>query len=299
MFISFDQAINPEAVLKTISVTGGGKKLPIRLATQEEIDRDGSISYYAKQAQPNRWLAFRAINSDGSTDNALPPATSIGVTVETGNPSAEGPLTTLKPQGYGFNTYSPLKFAGGYCGWRENKNCSPFENWYLEFNNTLDSANFKKEMLKIEPAVDGLNIYPSGNHIYISGYKKGRTTYKVTVDGAIKDIYGQSLGEPATANIKVGSAEQNLYAQGGFMAVIDPTSKPTFSIYSTNHSTVKVRLYDVEPQDWRQFQDYVRHMNYDDGKRPPIPGRLCRTRSCRSRINRTRWSRRGSISQMR
>ena len=58
------------------------------------------------------------------------------------------------------------------------------------------------------------------------------------------------------------------------MTVLDPTAKPTFSIYSTNHSAVKVRLYAVEPQDWRQFQDYVRHMNYDDGKRPAIPGRL-------------------------
>ncbi|NJM53134.1 MAG: Ig-like domain-containing protein, partial [Blastocatellia bacterium] len=40
MFISFDQEINPEAVIKTIKVTGGGKVLPIRLATQEEIDKD-------------------------------------------------------------------------------------------------------------------------------------------------------------------------------------------------------------------------------------------------------------------
>lgn len=274
MFISFDQEINPEAVIKTISVTGHGKRLPIRLATQEEIDRDGSISYYSKQAQPKRWLAFRAINSDGSTENALPSASSIGVTVGVGTPSAEGPLTTQKAQSYSFNTYSPLKFTAGYCGWRDNRNCSPFEVWYIEFNNSLDSASFKKEMVKVEPAVEGLTIYPSGNYIYITGYKKGRTTYKVTVDGALKDIYGQTLGTPATATIRVGSAEQSLYAQGGFMTVLDPTAKPTYSIYSTNHSAVKVRMYDVEPQDWRKFQEYVRYMNYDDGKRPVIPGRL-------------------------
>lgn len=274
MFISFDQEINPEAVIKTISVTGGGKKLPIRLATQDEVDKDGSISYYAKQAQPKRWLAFRAINSDGLADNALPSASAITVTVEKGTASAEGPLTTVKPQAYSFNTYSPLKFAGGYCGWRQNPNCSPFESWYLEFNNSLDAASFKKEMLKIEPAVEGLTIYPSGNYVYITGYKKGRTTYKVTLDAGLKDIYGQTLGTPSVANIRVGSAEQNLYAQGGFMAVLDPTAKPTFSIYSTNHSNVKVRMYDVEPQDWHKFQDYVRHINYDDGKRPAIPGRL-------------------------
>ena len=82
MFISFDQAINPQEVIKTISVTAGGRKLPIRLATQEEIEKDSGVSYYAKQAQPARWLAFRALNSDGLTENALPAASAITVTVE-------------------------------------------------------------------------------------------------------------------------------------------------------------------------------------------------------------------------
>ncbi len=274
MFVSFDQEINPEAVLRTISVTGGGKKLLIRLATQEEVDRDGSISYQSKQAQPKRWLAFRAINSDGLTENALPSAATISVTVDIGTPSAEGPLTTVKSQSFSFQTYSPMKFNGGWCGWRDNKNCSPFETWYMEFNNSIDASKFAKEMVKVEPAVEGLNIYPSGNYIYLQGYKKGRTSYKVTVDGTLSDIYGQSLGQSVSATIKVGSADQNLYAQGGYMAVLDPNAAPSFSIYSTNYSSVKVRLYDVGPEHWAQFQEYVRRMNFDDGKRPTIPGRL-------------------------
>ncbi len=274
MFVSFDQAIDPDAVLKTITVTGQGKRLPIRLATQEEIDKDGSISYYAKQAQPNRWLAFRAINSDGLTENALPAASGITVSIDKGTPSAEGPLTTTAAQAFSFQTYSPLSFNGGWCSYRENKNGSPFETWYLEFNNSIDAAKFTKEMITIEPAVEGLSIYPSGNYVYIQGYEKGRTTYKVTIDGAISDIFGQSLGKTVTTSIKVGSAEQNLYAQGGFMTVIDPSAKPTFSIYSTNLNNVKVRLYAVEPENWRQFQQYVARINYDDGQRPAIPGRL-------------------------
>ncbi len=273
MFLSFDQEINPEAVLKTLVVTGQGKRLPIRLATQEEIDKDGSISYYSKQAQPRRWVAFRAINSDGLTDNALPPATSISVTVDKGTPSAEGPLTTIAAQNFSFQTYSPLSFSGGWCSYRENRNCSPFDTWYMEFNNSIDAAKFAKEMVKIEPAVEGLKVYPSGNYVYIEGYKKGRTTYKVTIDGSISDTFGQTLGKPAVATIKVGSAATNLYAQGGYMTVLDPNSKPTFSIFSTNMDSVKVRMYVVQPQDWTQYQDYIRHMNYDDGKRPAMPGR--------------------------
>jgi alpha-2-macroglobulin len=275
MFLSFDQAINPAEILKTLKVSGGGKVLPIRFATQAEIDADSSISYYAKQSQPNRWLAFRAITNEGLTENALPGASAISVVVEKGTASAEGPLKTTEAQSFGFQTYSAFKFNAGYCGWRENKNCSPFESWNMEFNNSIDAATFTKEMVKIEPAVEGLNIFPSGNYITISGYKKGSTTYKITVDGALKDNYGQTLGKPAVATIRVGKAEQNLYAQGGNMVVLDPTAKTSFSVYSTNHSSAKVRLYAVQPTDWKQFQEYYRRINYDDSNtKPKIPGRL-------------------------
>ncbi len=274
MFVSFDQEIDPATVLQTINVTGQNKRLAIRLATQAEIDADGSISYYSKQAQPKRWLAFRAVNSDGLPENALPSASTISVTVDKGTRSAEGPLTTTKAQSFNFQTYSPLKFNGGWCNYRESKTCSPFDNWYLEFNNAIEASKFTKEMLRIEPPVEGLNIYPSGSGVYVQGYKKGKTTYKVTVDGSISDVFGQSLGQSATATIRVGSAPTNLYSQGGFMTVLDPTAKPTYSIYSTNLLNVKVKMYSVEPKDWKAFQEYVRHINYDDGKRPAIPGKL-------------------------
>lgn len=274
MYMSFDQAISPEAVLRSITVTGAGKRLQTRLATQEEINADGSISYYAKQAQPGRWLVFRAVTNEGLTEDALPPAASIVVTAEKGTPSAEGPLTTEKAQSFSFQTYSPLKFVGGWCGYRQNKECSPFEQWYLEFNNQIEASKFAKEMIKVEPAIEGLNIYPSGNYVYLQGYKKGRTTYKITIDGSISDIFGQDLGKDATATIRVGSAPASLYAQGGFMTVLDPNAKASFSIYSTNHNSAKVRMYSVEPKDWRQFQEYIRRINYDDGRRPAIPGRL-------------------------
>ena len=38
MFISFDQDIDPAAVLKTTTVSTGGRRIQTRLATQEEID---------------------------------------------------------------------------------------------------------------------------------------------------------------------------------------------------------------------------------------------------------------------
>ncbi|MGI8641621.1 MAG: Ig-like domain-containing protein, partial [Pyrinomonadaceae bacterium] len=274
MFISFDQAINPQAVLETITVTGAGRKLSIRLATQEEIEKDANISYYTKQAQPNRWLVFRAVNSDGSTENALPADSTISVTVEKGTPSAEGPLTTIKAQSFNFKTYGAMKFVGGWCNYQNSKICSPFDMWFMQFSNPIEATSFTKEMVKIEPPIEGLNIYPSGNHIYLQGIKKGRTTYKVTVDNSLKDTFGQTLGNPAAATFKVGSAEANLYSQGGSFIVLDPMAKPAYSVYSTNQQTVKVKIYAVTPQNWEAFRLYMRNQYVDEQKRPKIPGRL-------------------------
>ena len=40
MFVELDQRIDPAAVLKTIKVTAGTIQLPLRLATNEEIEAD-------------------------------------------------------------------------------------------------------------------------------------------------------------------------------------------------------------------------------------------------------------------
>jgi uncharacterized protein YfaS (alpha-2-macroglobulin family) len=274
MFVAFDQAIDPEAVLRMINASGGGKRLTLRLATQAEIDADSTISYYSKQAQPGRWLAFRAVNADGSTENALPGDSQISVVIEKGTPSAEGPLTTTAPQSFSFKTFGPMKFIKAQCGWSNDRSCSPFEQWQIQFSNSIDASKFDKKLIRIEPAIEDANIYPSGNYIYIQGAKKGKTAYRITVDGSLTDIYGQKLGTTASATINVGSAQAVMFAQGQQMLVVDSFGKPGFSIYSTNHRSAKVKMYKVGPDDWHAFQQYIRYLNYDDGKRPAMPGRL-------------------------
>ncbi len=278
MFVSFDQEIEPKAVLETISVTSRGKRIPIRLLTEEEI-KSSNIAYYTKQAQTKRWLAFRAVNANGGIENALPADSPIKVTVNKGTPSAEGPLTTTTAQSYSFKTYGAMKFVEGYCSYRRNKNCSPFQTWYLRFTNSIDAKSFDKSKIKITPAVEGLNIYPSGRNIYIQGVKKGRTTYTVSIDETIKDIYGQNLQEPARVKIRTDSAPVSLYSQGGNMVVLDPTmKKPSYSVYSTNQPSARVKVYRVQPQDWSAFQKFIRYRNYEDGTKAPMPGRLISNR---------------------
>jgi len=274
MFVSFDQEINAEAVLSAMKVTGGGKPLKVRLATQEEINKDSSISYYVKQSQPRRWIVFRAITNEGLTADALPGDSPIVVNIPKGTPSAEGPLTTTKDQSFSFRTYGAMKFVGGWCSYQGSTRCTPNDMWYLQFTNPIDGATFDKSQIKIEPLVEGMNIYPSGNYIYFQGYKKGRTKYTVTLENKIKDVYGQQLDKPASAVFNVGSADANLYSQGGSFVILDPTAKPAYSIYSTNMPSVKVKVLAVTPQDWEAYRQYMRYQYYDEQKRPKIPGRL-------------------------
>ncbi len=276
MFVSFDQQINPSEVIKTISVTSNGKKIPIRLAVEDEIKQDENISDYIKNVQPNRWLAFRAVNSDGSTENALPADSQITVTIQKGTPSAEGFLTTTEAQTFSFKTYGAMKFVKNYCGYNQNETtCAPYDRWVLEFSNPIDTKNFDRSPVKIEPNIENLNIFPSGNSIIIEGAKPARKTFTVTVGGALKDNFGQTLGQKVKAVFKTGAAPQSLFSQGGNFVVLDPNSKPAFSVYSTNFKQLKVKIYKVEPTDWTQFQEYVRRINYDDKvKKPEIPGKL-------------------------
>ena len=274
IFAAFDQAIDPASVLKNISVTGNGKALQTRLATEEEIGGDEIVSNYIKQQQPGRWLVFRAVGVDGSIENGLPGNAAINIAVKKGTPSAEGPLKTIEQQSFSFRTYGPLQFQKAICGWEGKGDCSPFDNWYIQFNNPIDSSKFTENMVKIEPAIEGVKIFPSGNSIYISGVKKGRTTYKITVDGSIMDQFGQTLGKTVTATIKVGSAPPTIYSQGGTMVILDPAAKPVYSVYSTNYSALKVKVYKVQPTDWNKFTQFYRRINYDDGQKFAIPGSL-------------------------
>ncbi|MDT4953339.1 MAG: alpha-2-macroglobulin [Acidobacteriota bacterium] len=279
MFVEFDQRIDPAAALNTIKVTamGSSTQLKIRLATQEEIAADKSISQLVKDADKGRWLVFRAINSEtGETRLALPADSNINVQVGPGTPSAEGPRTTTKAQSFSFHTYGAFRITDYRCGY--NKQCSPFDAWTITFSNPVDAAAFDQSQIRVEPAMQSMKTQIYGNALYITGTKRGRTAYKVTFINSIKDIFGQTLGKDASVTFNVGIAPPSLVSSGKAFVALDPSAPRSFSLYSINHSTLKVRLYAVGPEDWEKFVSYMRFVYdyYEDKtlKQTTPPGRL-------------------------
>ncbi len=295
LFAAFDQRIDPAAVLETIQVreggpanaaaavrvvpstgTGGtaaqatvirqatGRAFATVLATAEEVEKDEAIARLAKETGEGRWLAFRCTE-------LLPYNTHIVIEIGPGTPSAEGPRTTDTVQSFTFLTYGPLQVVEHRCGWDDN--CPPMTPWYIRFSNPLDEEAFSEALVQIEPELPGGKLSIVGESLQIEGQSRGRTTYTVLLKAAIADRFGQTLGTDQTVTFAVGSAEPTMYASWENLAVVDPASKPTFSVYSINYNTMRVKAYAVAPEDWPAYLQYLQQANRDTNP-PNPPGRL-------------------------
>lgn len=277
MFVEFDQRIDPPAVVNTIRVGSDPLEWRARLATNAEVAADDVVSKLAARATKDRWLAFRVVNPGGAR-GPLPSASSVKVTIGPGTPSAEGPRTTTASQSFAFKTYGALRVVKHECGWRGE--CSPFDQWSVEFTNPIDTSNFEQSQVRVEeisaagkkPQPVSLKSAVYGTTLNVSGIKKGRTSYRLTLDPAIRDQFGQALGQTAPMVFNVGSAPAALAGPDKQFVVLDPAAPPRFSVYSINHNSLRVRLYSVGPEHWPQFLAYMR--NRDDRTPRTPPGRL-------------------------
>ena len=254
-FISFDQRIDPAAVLENIQVYAGGMSVQVKMVTADEIKEDENLSRRVEYAEEGRWLAFQALE-------LLPPDTSITVTVKGGTPSAEGPLLTVSDQSYSFYTYAPLQVDDHGCSWGDDV-CRPLEPLFIRFNNPIDLDAYDETMLTIEPELPNASVNIYGNTINIRGNTKGRTTYWVTVHSNIKDQFGQTLGKDTRLKFKIGSAEPVLFGPEEIFITLDPASdNPALTLFALNYNKLNVEIYSVEPSDWPDFliylQDYQR-----------------------------------------
>ena len=273
IFAQFNQRIDRKALLAHLDVTVKGESRPIRLATEDEIELDKRVRSMSKRAPKDQWIAIRAVEP-------LPKASSIVTIVKRGAPSAEGPKRTEGEQSRTFRTYGPMRLERSDCWWSDE--CPPLAPWSLRFSNPIDRSTFQKGMVTIEPALPGARIEVSGNAITIRGRSKGRTTYTVTVAGSLGDKFEQTLGEPAVARFKVTPAKPVLFAEQRSMMVLDPQFEPKLSVYSVNRPALRVRLFRVQPKDFKRYLEFRRDWDHDRKLTKP-PGRQVLTKVVRPR----------------
>lgn len=254
IWVTFNQDIDPAAVLKTIKLEGS-PNLTLRMATADEIKPAG-----LDPKTPKRWVAFKATAP-------LKPATTYTVTIGPGTPSAEGPLLTKTPQTFSFNTYDKFAVINHGCGY--GNDCPPLTPFYIQFNNPIDVEKFSPDMVKVSPEIPKMRVEASGSGISIRGETKGRTTYKAVLDASLPDSFGQTLAKAQELTFTTGSAEPRLSAPGDLLVTTDPNEPSSFPVYVINQPNLKVRIHSVEPKDWREFQDRLARETEKDPFVPP------------------------------
>lgn len=266
LFAEFDQQIDPAKMLTSIELSSARGNVPVRLATQDEIDADDAVRHAVERASNTtgqRWLAF-------VPDRALPNATRFNVRIKQGALGAEGPLPTTKDQSYGFETFGPFAVTSSRCGWSDH--CAPLDPFQISFSNPIDRTSFDPALVSVSPEIPGMKIEAYGSEMTLSGRTKGRTKYTVTIGAALADTHGQTLGTAKTVTFDVGSAEPRLFDAERDMVVLDPASPKHYVVYTINEPELRARIYAVKPEDWRRYAAYTRE--WERPRKLTPPGRL-------------------------
>jgi uncharacterized protein YfaS (alpha-2-macroglobulin family) len=259
-FVGFDQLVDPEAVLATTTLDADGERT-LRLATADEIAADADVARAVDRALDGRWMVIRPTDP-------LPIDTAVTITIGPGTPSIEGPRTTIDEERFTARTHARLEIVDHRCGWDDN--CEPLMPWTIEFNNPLDASTITPESISIEPELPGAVVDVYGNTISVRGAGSGRTSYDVTLAGTVADVFDQMLGEPTTVTFDVGPARPTLLAFDRQFVTLDPTSsRRGVSVYTTNHDSVRVRAWHVDPADYTEYVDYLESRSSD--VEPPEP----------------------------
>jgi uncharacterized protein YfaS (alpha-2-macroglobulin family) len=287
LFAGFDQAIDRAAILAHVEAKARRERVALREATAEEIAAESEgdpefaqlVELWSAEPRAARWIAMRP-------EAELPLASAIEVQFPEGLPSAEGPRLTEKSQGWGFRTYEPLRVSEISCdqdagdGWKPTelganqrkasiKNCRPYGQWGISFNNPLEASSVDPAALGIEPALAGRRIESHEGGINISGASMGRLRYQVTLPTGIRDVFGQVLDEGYALSFETGDMQPALVLPGDEMLLLDPSAEGNFWAHSINNDRLKVALYRVAPEDWSDYQVGRRSLNDEKPRTPP------------------------------
>ncbi len=273
IFIAFDQRIEPANVLEVVQVQANGSPVGVQLASAEQVQADKQVSILAEQAGEGRWMALSVLQP-------LPTDAQVTVIVGPGTPSAEGPRRSESAHSFSFRTYAPLRIEEHGCEWYTT-DCQPLTPFFIRFNNPIDAAAYKEEMLRIEPQAPGVMVDIIDATIRIRGATSAQTTYTVLVSKDLQDIFGQTLGKDQTLTFKVGPAEPTLIGPEKMFLTLDPAAaKPAFTVHVINYNQLEVQVNAVQPADWPAFKSYLEQ--YQQGiAGASLPGRRVRDETMR------------------
>lgn len=255
MVLSFDQKVEPSAVLPFIHLRGGSTDVPVELATEAQIAGDETARRLVDTLEEGRWIAL-------APKTPLQPGTPYQLELSEGAPSAEGPRPTPSDQTHSWRTYDPLKVVDDGC-WTDNRGrCNPDGALWIRVNNNLDEDSAARH-ISVEPAPPGMAINVSGSYINISGDLPARSEVTVTLDAELLDTFEQSLGKTWTRKYTIGPASELLSGPNKDQVVLDPTGPAAYPVYSRNHEALRVQVFSMQAEDFGKLSKWYRERRYD------------------------------------
>src|SRR6185437_3588952 len=144
----FNQRVSPEAILAKTTVSGSGSVKALSSSQLQLVPDADALKQYEYQLNnallPRTWFAFKPTID-------LNKNTQYTVTVNSGCPSAEGPLTNPSNQTFSFSTYPPLTLVSYWPDHRHNGKSMPGQSWNMNFSNKLAHGSITKSTLLCSP----------------------------------------------------------------------------------------------------------------------------------------------------
>lgn len=262
LFLSFNQRINPQALLPYIQAEAKGKPLKLRLAAADEIKAAPELDSLIKQALPEHYLVLKL-------EQALAPQTKVSVKLAAQAPSAEGPRLAPAQNLYHFSTYAPLRMTEKVCGYAEH--CTRYDPVTFQFNNALAPEQDLNQLISISPKPAKVSMQANANGLWIQAPWQADTRYTITLATELRDNYGQTLGQPQTFSFKASKSPASLSLIDKTLLTLDPNLPAELPVYTNNFKTLKVTIQQVVPSDWPSYIKLLQTLN---NRQAPVPFKL-------------------------
>jgi len=263
IWLLFDQPVVDRSALSKAKLFQGTAELPLELVPQSSWQSEAECASFLPSGQ--QAVIFRPkaeLAGDVEYRFQLAP----------GVQSQEGPLLSTQTQEFRFRTFGPLKVVSSRCGWQNR--CMPGQTWEFSFSNALEKSPRFEELI-IEPALEQGRIWGYGQSLYVQGASRGKTSYRLTLPASLRDVYEQNLQGNRTFEFHTEPSSPMLQGPGREFLTLDPGGKPGLSLICRNYAKLRLRVYEVKPDDHPQYLEELkkrRHARKETSFQ--APGRL-------------------------
>ncbi|WP_181197349.1 Ig-like domain-containing alpha-2-macroglobulin family protein [Enhygromyxa salina] len=259
LLLRFNQPVNASAVAEALTLAAGSKRVALELVPESRW-ADEDLAPYINQwvtGDDQAWERSRVVVLRPTT--RLAPNKKYRVELPAGV-YGEGPERGAKIS-FSFSTYPPLKLSPSRC---DPAPCSASYGLTINASNHIRDARII-DKVHVSPEVEDLEINAGYGGIYLSGDFIGDTTYSVTVDAGLEDIYGQELAKPYKAKVRLGPLERSLrvWPQTKHPGIIEAEAGHTLELEVTGLRELEVMASSFNGAELEDYYAYNGGGGYD------------------------------------